>query len=206
VPLADKAHSRLVGTLKVAFPLAALALLSTLFLLSRTRDPDAALPYAQVDIADLLRDPRLTAPTYHGVSRAGDEVVFTARTAHPEGADGTGARAVEPVLRLIAPDGSETRASAEEARIDPAAQVLVLQGGVRLETSGGMRLDTAELIAALDRSRLDSPGPVTAETPQTRIEAGGFTLTRSDGPGSEVVVFNGGVKLLYRPSTADPAP
>ncbi|MDP2084355.1 MAG: LPS export ABC transporter periplasmic protein LptC [Gemmobacter sp.] len=196
---ADNVHSRLVGALKVALPLAALAVLSTLFLLSRSRDPDAALPYAQVDIASMLRDPRLTAPTYSGVTREGDEVIFSARTAHPAGTEGTGARAVAPVLRLIGPDGAETRAVADEARVDPGAQTLVLEGAVRLDTPTGYWLESDALRALLDRSQLESPGPVSALGPQGRIAAGGFTLTRTETPGQEVLVFKGGVKLLYQP-------
>jgi lipopolysaccharide export system protein LptC len=206
VALTDAAHSRVVGALRVLLPLAALALLSTLFLLARGRDPDAALPYARVDIADMLRDPRLTAPTYSGITETGDEVIFTAATAHPGGADGSGARAVAPVLRLIGPDGAETRAAAEEARIDPAAGVLLMTGAVQLDSAAGLRLQTGALQVQLDRSRMESPGPVVAEGPQGRIEAGSATLTRGPGPGQEVVVFNGGVKLLYRPQVSAPGP
>lgn len=204
--LTDAAHSRLVGALRVLLPLAALVLLSTLFLVARGRDPDAALPYARVDIADMLRDPRLTAPTYSTVTEDGDEVIFTAATAHPGGSDGTGARATGPVLRLIGPDGAETRAAAAEARIDPAAGVLVMTGAVRLDSAAGLRLETEALAVQLDRSRMESPGPVVAESPHGRIEAGSATLTRGAAPGQEVVVFNGGVKLLYRPQVPIPGP
>jgi len=202
--LGDNAHSRLVGMLKVALPLAALVLLSMLFLLSRGRDPDAALPYAQVDIDALLREPRLTAPTYSGVTRQGDEVIFSAETAYPGAPDGSGARAVGPLLRLVSPSGDETRAKAQEARIDPAAQELVLSGEVVVNTPDGYTVGSGEVRISLDRSHLESPGPVTAEGPQGRIDAGGFTLTRGDQAGQEVLVFNGGVKLLYQPATAAP--
>jgi lipopolysaccharide export system protein LptC len=204
VALTDAAHARVVGALRVLLPLAALALLSTLFLLARGHDPDAALPYARVDIADMLRDPRLTAPTYSGITEDGDEVIFTAATAHPGGADGTGARAVAPVLRLIGADGSETRAVADEARIDPGAGVLLLSGAVRLDSAAGLQLQSEALAVQLDRSRMDSPGPVVATGPQGQITAGSATLTRGAAPGQEVVVFNGGVKLLYHPQA--PAP
>ncbi|SIT03585.1 lipopolysaccharide export system protein LptC [Gemmobacter megaterium] len=205
--LGDNTHSRLVSALKVALPLTALVLLSMLFLLSRGHDPDAALPYAQVDIGELLREPRLTAPTYSGVTRDGDEVVFSAETAFPGApATGNGARALAPLLRLIAPDGGETRVAAQEARIDPGAGQLVLAGAVRVETPEGYRIDSAEVQASLDRSELRSPGAVTATGPQGQIEAGGFTLTRGAEPGREVLVFNGGVKLLYQPQTPLPPP
>lgn len=204
--MADNAYSRLVGALKLLLPLAALALLSTLFLVARTLDPDAALPYAQVDIEDLLRDPRLTAPTYSGVTRDGDEVIFTADTAHPGGLNGNGARAVGPVLRLIAPGGSETTARAQEARVDPTAQELALTGTVRIATGRGILIETDTLLASLDRSHLSAPGAVVAETPQGRLEAGSFELTRANSRGQEVLVFNGGVKLLYQSGKTGPTP
>ena len=204
--LADRTHSRLVGTLKLVLPLAALVLLSLLFLLARTRDPEAALPFARVDVADLLRDPRLTAPTYSGMTREGDEVIFTARTAHPAGSEGSGARAVAPVLRLVGPDGDETRARADEARIDPAAHLLQLDGSVLLETSDGLRLETARLMVHLDRTRVESPGPVLARSPRGDISADRFVLDRSGGNGQEVLVFKGNVKLLYRPQDPSTQP
>ncbi|MGB3251218.1 MAG: hypothetical protein WBB13_18855, partial [Tabrizicola sp.] len=64
-------HTRLVGWLKVALPLTALAILSTLFLVARRIDPEAALPYAEVDVEDLAREPRMTAPTYAGTTEDG---------------------------------------------------------------------------------------------------------------------------------------
>ena len=45
-------HSRVVSWLKVLFPLIALALLSTLFLLSRAIDPGQAIPFAEKEVQD----------------------------------------------------------------------------------------------------------------------------------------------------------
>ncbi|MBL9052753.1 MAG: hypothetical protein JNN02_03385, partial [Tabrizicola sp.] len=44
------AHTRVVTWLKVLLPLAALAILSTLFLLADQINPDDALPFAEVDV------------------------------------------------------------------------------------------------------------------------------------------------------------
>ena len=74
-------HSRVVGWLKVALPLAALAILSTLFLLSDRIDPEDALPYAEVDVEDLAREPRMTAPTYAGMTTDGAALTLTATEA-----------------------------------------------------------------------------------------------------------------------------
>ena len=56
-------RSVIVAWLRVLLPLGALAVLSTLFLLSRKPDPDAAIPYARVDAEALARQPRVTAPS-----------------------------------------------------------------------------------------------------------------------------------------------
>ena len=81
-------RSRLIAWLRVLLPLAALAILSTLFLLGRTPDPDDALPYAEVDAEDMVRDPRMTRPEFAGVSKSGAEVTVTADRASPlQGSD-----------------------------------------------------------------------------------------------------------------------
>ena len=71
-------HTRLVGWLKVILPLTALAILSTLFLVARRVDPEAALPYAEVDVEDLAREPRMTAPTYAGTTEDGAALTLSA--------------------------------------------------------------------------------------------------------------------------------
>jgi len=202
--MADNAYSRLVGAAKVMLPLAGLALLSTMFLLARQIDPEAALPYAEVDVAALLREPRLTAPSFSGVTREGTEVLFSAATAIP-GPAGQGGRASLPRLELLAPDGGRTVVTAAEGRLDPSAQLLELTGEVRIEAAGSYLVESAQMLAALDRSRVESPGPVVAQGPQGRVEAGSFTLSRNGPDAAEVLVFKSGVKLLYQPGPDRPA-
>ena len=55
-------HSRVVSWLKVLFPLIALALLSTLFLLSRAIEPQAVIPFADNEVQERLRDQHITGP------------------------------------------------------------------------------------------------------------------------------------------------
>ena len=72
------AHTRVVTWLKIALPLAALAILSTLFLLADKIDPEDALPYAEVDVEDLAREPRMTLPSYAGTTSDGAALSLTA--------------------------------------------------------------------------------------------------------------------------------
>ena len=71
-------HTRVVGWLKVALPLMALAVLSTLFLVADQIDPEDALPYAEVDVEDLAREPRMTMPSYAGITTDGAALSLTA--------------------------------------------------------------------------------------------------------------------------------
>ena len=192
-------HTRVVGWLKVALPLAALAILSTLFLVARRIDPEAALPYAEVDVEDLAREPRMTSPTYAGTTEDGSALTLSADEARPS-SDGAPANAAALRLKLATPDGARTDLLAAQARMDPVAREVVLSGGVVVTTSTGYRLETAEMTARLDRTGLESRAPVTATGPAGDIRADRMALSQdARTPGAYVLVFNGGVRLVYQP-------
>ncbi|MBP9047244.1 MAG: LPS export ABC transporter periplasmic protein LptC [Tabrizicola sp.] len=192
-------HTRLVGWLKVALPLTALAILSTLFLVARRIDPEAALPYAEVDVEDLAREPRMTAPTYAGTTEDGAALTLSASEARPE-ADGAPAKAAGLRLELATPDGGRMDLLAAEAVMEDAARQLLLSGGVTLTTSSGYRLETAEVAAKLDRTGLESRTPVLATGPAGEIRADGMSLRQDNlTPGAYVLVFKGNVRLVYQP-------
>jgi lipopolysaccharide export system protein LptC len=192
-------HTRVVGWLKVVLPLTALAILSTLFLVARRIDPEAALPYAEVDVEDLAREPRMTAPTYAGTTADGAALTLSADEARPA-ADGSPAQAAGLRLDLATPDGGQTKLLAVDARMDDIAKELVLSGGVIVTTSTGYRLETAEVAARLDRTGLESRAPVRATGPAGEITAEGMVLSQDNRtPGAYVLVFKGGVRLIYQP-------
>ncbi len=192
-------HTRLVGWLKVALPLTALAILSTLFLVAHRIDPEAALPYAEVDVEDLAREPRMTAPTYAGTTEDGAALTLSASEARPE-ADGVAATAAGLRLELATPDGGRTELVAAEAVMEDATRQVILSGGVVLSTSNGYRLETAEVVAKLDRTGLESRAPVVATGPAGEIRAEGMALSQDNRtPGAYVLVFKGGVRLVDQP-------
>lgn len=194
-------HTRVVGWLKVALPLAALAILSTLFLVARRIDPEAALPYAEVDVEDLAREPRMTAPTYAGTTEDGSALTLSADEARPA-AEGQPAQAAGLRLDLATPDGGRTELVAAEARMDDSSRLVVLSGGVTLTTSTGYRLETAEVAAKLDRTGLESRAPVKATGPAGEITADSMVLGQDNRtPGAYVLVFKGAVRLIYQPGS-----
>ncbi len=203
-------HSRLVGWLKVGLPLVALAILSLLFLVADRIDPSAAIPYAQVDVEALARDPRMTAPSYAGLTDDGTAIDMTAHAARPAGETGI-ASAEEVTARLAMPDGGSAEITAAHGEIDDAKGELRLSGGVTYAASTGYRLRTPGLIAALDRTGARSTGPVSATGPAGQIAAQDFVLTRDSDAGDTegetgkaggtpyLLVFSGDVRVTYLP-------
>ena len=195
---ADNLHSRLVGLLKVVLPLAALAILSTLFLVSQGVDPEDAIPYAEVDVADRIREPRITDAAYAGMTADGAALSVQAADARP-GVAGTpdGGKATGLTGRLETPDGGVTDLVAGAGQLDAVADRIVLSGGVTVTSSTGYVMQMAGVSVATDRTALDSDGAVTATGPIGNLTAGALHIGTS-GAGY-VVVFKDGVRLMYLP-------
>jgi lipopolysaccharide export system protein LptC len=92
--------------------------LSTLFLLARTIDPNNAIPIAEVDVEDRLREPRMTAPEYTGTTSDGASILLTATEARQD--DGGSASAKGIVGKMVMPDGGEITLTAAKGNIDDA--------------------------------------------------------------------------------------
>lgn len=192
-------HSMLVTWAKVALPLAALALLSTLFLLSGKIDPTTASIYAKVDVKALAREPRLNAPEYSGMTEDGAALTVRATVATPDPNGGTGASAQDVLAKLETATGLVAELSAKAGRFDPSGTGIALSEGVAMQTSTGYRLQTAQIIMATDRSQITAPEAVQGAAPFGTIAAGAMELSRPAPDAPYDLVFNGGVKLIYQP-------
>ncbi len=194
-------HSRMVAWAKILLPLAALGLLSTLFLFARAIDPEDAIPYATVDVEDRIREPRMTAPVYSGVTSDGAALSVQAAEARPGTIDGA-ASAQSLTARLETPDGVLTDLVAASGALDDRAGLLSLMGDVLMTTSSGYIVESQAMVARLDRTGVTSPGVITATAPMGTISATGMSLEQSETPGNYVLVFNGRVRLIYTPEQA----
>lgn len=200
-PAARDGWSRLVAALKVVLPLTALAILSMLFLISNRINPDEALPYAEVDVEERLREPRMTAPTYAGTTTDGAALEVTAAEARPAEEGGTGAKAAGVQARLTTPDGQRTDLRAETAQMSPGGGEITFTGDVRLDHSSGYRVTSDSMRARLGETDVQSTTPVVAEGPGGRITAQSMHLSQAGaGKTGYLLVFNGAVKLVYQPA------
>lgn len=195
----DNTHSWVVAWLKIVLPLLALAILSTLFLVSRTIDPSDAIPYATVDVDELVREPRITAPTYAGVTSDGAALTVSAAEARPRSADAAGATALHAALET--PDGARTDVIAAQGSLDAANKLVRLEGGVRITSSSGYEIATDTLVVELGKTAAESAGAIEANGPLGHLTAGRFTLTMDPAvAGAYLLVFKDRVKLVYQPA------
>lgn len=186
-------YSRLVGWLKILLPLAALVLLSTMFLFARRPGPAGDIPYAEIE--DIASDPRISAPAFAGVTPDGAAIALTAETVRPDAAnpDSFGITALR--IALTAADGETVTITAAEGAFDGPARQATLAGPVRVEASAGYVVQAGGLTADLSAGTVTTIGGLTVAAPFGVLTAGGMALEQ----GGERMVFNGGVRLLYQP-------
>lgn len=192
----DNAHSRLVAWAKIVLPLAALGLLSVLFLFSGKADLNDPLPYAQADIDELAREPRLGAPEFSGLTRDGSALTVTAAEAREDAAGDP--KAMDLKATLEAPSGFIARLASKTGEIDPATGEITLDGSVDITTSTGFSFNTATVRGSAEQGEMTAPSEIAGTAPFGTLTAGAMALTPEDG--SHVLRFTNGVKLIYDPA------
>ncbi len=192
----DNAHSRLVAWAKIVLPLAALGLLSVLFLFSGKADLNDPLPYAQADIDELAREPRLGAPEFSGLTRDGSALTVTAAEAREDAAGEP--KAMDLVATLDAPSGFSARLASKTGAIDPATGEITLDGSVDITTSTGFSFNTATVRGSAEQGEMTAPSKIAGTAPFGTLTAGAMTLTPEGD--SHVLRFTNGVKLIYDPA------
>jgi lipopolysaccharide export system protein LptC len=190
-------HSRLIRAASLILPLAALGLMSTLFLLAGRANPDDALPYAEVDVSARAREGQLTAPRMAGVTQGGAAFTVEAMRARPDPDDPRVMSADAPVLLVDDPAGGRARLTAARAEIDTGARRVALDGGVAVTTDRGWSLGADRLEGTLGALDLTGTGDVRGRGPMGEARADALRLT--DGPDGPVLRLTGGVELVYLP-------
>lgn len=190
------AYSRFVRAAKVILPLLAVGILSVLFFVAEGLDPDAAIPYAEIDVDRALRERGLTNPSFGGLTENGSVVSLRAERMVPQ-PDGSrfAASVLSGALELAA--GGRIEVSAQAGSLDASTRTASLSGPVRISETGGHEIVADRIELDLGAGSAVAPEGVSASGPLGELEAGTMTIT-SDGGGR--VLFDGGVRLLYRPA------
>lgn len=195
--LVDSGYSRFVRFAKVIFPLLALALLSTLFLFSRTFDPSEAIIISDLDVEKIAREQILASPRFSGITSDGSEILIAATSAKPDPDNQKRLTAEEITATLQTEIGVSYDMRAMGGIYDGETNLLFLSGGVELNSSDGYELMTDSLSANMKITELDAPTKIQGMGPSGKIEAGNMTLRQTGD--TQVLEFKNGVKLIYQP-------
>lgn len=195
----DNFHSRLVAWMKIILPLAALGLLSTLFLLSRKVDLTTTIPFSQVDLEQRAQDQGATNPSFSGVATGGEQINFRAASVRPDPdrPERMLAEDVQAVLGLT--NGTVIDIASERGEVDQEFLTANLSGNVRVITTTGYDIRTDRLNAEFDTLRAETPGPVVGTGPPGDLTAGRMILTQHGDSEVLHLLFTDGVKLVYKP-------
>lgn len=195
-------YSRMVTFLKVILPLAALALLSTLFLISRGVNTEATIPFADHEIEERMRGQQITAPYFSGTTSQGDEITVTASIARPGGPTSP-AVATDLVAVISTADGGRMTLSSDSGAVQLESDMASFSGNVEITSAAGLLVTTDLLNATLSGLSADSPGPVRAIGPIGALNAGTMQLQTKTQGGPLHMLFNNGVKLVYDPRKSE---
>lgn len=193
-------HSRFVGWAKVALPLIAIGLLSTLFLFARTQTEPTEIPFSTIN--QLARDQRISNPQFSGVAGDGSVLRVTAQSAQPKDGELDFLVVTAPRLDLTAIDGTTLRIEAGEGSIDGPGRMANLVALARLETSSGFLMETEGLTADFKTGTIVSHGPLEIHAPFGEIIAGHVQIIVEDRDAGQQMHFTEGVKMLYTPVQA----
>lgn len=191
-------YSRMVAWLKVSLPLLALAILSTLFLISRVVEPPATIPFADAEVQKRLTSQQITGPYFSGISSDGDQIEIYAEVFSAAGGK-TGENSIEDVrVRVDFVSGLRAELMADLATINIAEDISRLTGNVRFETSDGYALSSDHFEIRMSSPEIRATGTILGETPSGSVTAGSMHFSTPDAKEDVRLVFTKGVKLLYR--------
>lgn len=192
-------YSRTVAFLKVLLPLVALGILSTLFLLSRSIDPTATIPFSEQDVADRVRSQQVTEPYFSGTTAQGDDIVVHASVARP-GGPGTPASAEDVDARITMADGVKVALRSDTVSYEAGREFATFSGNVRITSSTGFVVTTEQLDTSLEDMSGSTPGEVRATGPLGDLTAGRMEFATKNKGGPLHMVFKNRVKLVYDPA------
>ena len=192
-------YSRLIAWLRVLLPLMALALLSTMFLLSRKTEPVAAIPFAEADIRNRLLNQQVTGSVFSGVTSSGTQVSLSAAKILTNGGTIGENQAEDISAQFDLVGGARINVWSNKGTVSMVDGSAVLFGDVRITTSDGIVVTSERLEAATGQLDVRSPGPITAQGPFGTLTAGAMALNEPQGQENPHLIFTNGVRLVYEP-------
>ena len=190
-------YSAFVVWVKTLLPIAALGMLSTIFLFSGKVDVTQSLPYAKFNIAEIIREQRITKPYFSGVSNNGTEVIISAAYASSDVKNVDVLNITELSVILTSQNAKTIRITAGRGTLNSALQKAVISEDVHLTTTSGFWLKTNNLTVNLKQGVATAHNVFQGVTRLGTIDAGKVVVQMIAE--DQQIIFTNGVRLIYYP-------
>ena len=192
-------YSAFVVWVKTLLPIVALGMLSTIFLFSGKVDVTQSLPYAKLNIAEIVREQRITKPYFSGVSNNGTEITLSAAYASSDKQDSDILNITDLSIILTSENAKTVRITAGLGVLDAAKQKAIVSRNVYLTAMPGFWLKTNGLTVDLKQGVATADTVFQSITALGTIDAGNMLVKMITD--DQQIVFTNGVRLIYYPKS-----
>lgn len=197
-------YTRFIKALKYVLPLVALGLFVSIFTFSKQDAIRDGLIFTTAEMADLATGQKITKPHFAGVTSNGEAFTLSAKQALPDAPKPTRIVLEFPNAQINTSKGLAITSKATTGVLDIKGKLATLTGDVSMETSNGYTARSEEITIDFRTGNASSNGRILAQGPAGSIEAGGLearqNLDIAPTGGQAVLLFTGGVKLVYIPT------
>ena len=190
-------YSAFVVWVKTLLPIVALGMLSTIFLFSGKVDVTQSLPYAKFNIAEIIREQRITKPYFSGVSNNNTEIILSAAYASSDIKNVDILNITELSIVLKSPNAKTIRITAGLGTLNSASQKAVISNDVHLTAIPGFWLKTNNLTVDLKKGVATANNVFQSRTGFGTINAGKLVVQMIAD--DQQIIFTNGVRLIYYP-------
>ena len=192
-------YSAFVVWVKTLLPIVALGMLSTIFLFSGKVDVTQSLPYAKFNIAEIIREQRITKPYFSGVFNNNTEIILSAAYASSDIKNVDILNITELSIVLKSPTAKTIRITAGLGTLNSASQKAVISNDVHLTAIPGFWLKTNNLTVDLKQGVATANNVFQSRTGFGTINAGKLVVQMIAN--EQQIIFTNGVRLIYYPKT-----
>jgi len=178
-------------------PILALGMLSTIFLFSGKVDVTQSLPYAKLNIAEIVREQRITKPYFSGVSYNDTEITLSAAYASSDTQNADILNITDLSIILTSKHAKTVRITAGLGTLDATKQKVTVSKDVYLTAMPDFWLKTNSLTVDLQQGVATADTMFQSVTALGTINAGNMivkTITND-----QQIIFTNGVRLIYYP-------
>ena len=190
-------YSAFVVWVKTLLPILALGMLSTIFLFSGKVDVTQSLPYAKLNIAEIVREQRITKPYFSGVSYNDTEITLSAAYASSDTQNADILNITDLSIILTSEHAKTVRITAGLGTLDATKQKVTVSKDVYLTAMPDFWLKTNSLTIDLKQGVATADTMFQSVTALGTINAGNMivkTITND-----QQIIFTNGVRLIYYP-------